>query len=139
MLEIIPGITAYIVDQKLKKEVESDRFISNKFTRHHNYGFASNLGAGQPKLVKVVSVLLSIWASALFVISFTFAGARMLRCGLALLLGGAYSNTYDRVKKGYVIDYLQLPYGPKFIKRLIWNVGDFAIIIGALICVIGGN
>jgi len=129
MWEIIPGIAVVAAEAKIKPKVEK--------TAHHNYGFAANMGAGKPAVVKAVSVLLTIWTTAIFIISLTFAGSRLLKVGLSLLLGGAFSNTYDRVKRGYVVDYLQIPAGPRFIRRLIWNIGDYSIIVGAFLAVLG--
>jgi signal peptidase II len=53
----------------------------------------------------------------------------MLRTGLALVLGGATGNVYDRVVRGAVTDFLEFYFGsyqfPTF------NVADTAITIGA--------
>ena len=56
-------------------------------------------------------------------------GSRMVSVGLALILGGALGNLYDRVIPGTVTDFLELYAGsfhwPAF------NVADSAISIGA--------
>ncbi len=52
--------------------------------------------------------------------------------GLALVLGGALGNIYDRVVKGYVIDYADLHIG-EWRPFLIFNLADAAITIGVLI------
>ena len=52
--------------------------------------------------------------------------------GLALILGGALGNIYDRYTWGYVIDYADLHFG-EFRPFLIFNVADAAITIGVLI------
>jgi signal peptidase II len=53
----------------------------------------------------------------------------LLRIGLALVLGGAFGNVYDRVHRGAVTDFLEFYYGqyqfPAF------NVADSAITTGA--------
>lgn len=53
----------------------------------------------------------------------------MLRFGLALVLGGAMGNVYDRMLRGAVTDFLEFTFGsyqfPTF------NVADSAITIGA--------
>ena len=55
--------------------------------------------------------------------------SRVMRWGLALILGGAFGNLYDRVIHGTVTDFLELYYNgfswPAF------NVADSAITIGA--------
>jgi signal peptidase II len=52
--------------------------------------------------------------------------------GLALILGGAIGNIYDRYVFGYVIDYADLHIGT-FRPFLIFNVADAAITIGVVI------
>ncbi|NNC60044.1 MAG: signal peptidase II [Erythrobacter sp.] len=52
--------------------------------------------------------------------------------GLALILGGALGNIYDRYEWGYVIDYADLHFGA-FRPFLIFNIADAAITIGVLI------
>ena len=49
-----------------------------------------------------------------------------------LIMAGALSNTYDRVSKGYVTDYLKV--GKK--KNTIYNISDFFIIGGAALALI---
>ena len=52
--------------------------------------------------------------------------------GLAMILGGAMGNIYDRYAWGYVIDYADLHFG-EFRPFLIFNIADAAITIGVLI------
>lgn len=49
-----------------------------------------------------------------------------------LIMAGALSNTYDRVCKGYVTDYLKV--GRK--KDVIYNFSDFLIIGGAALALV---
>jgi signal peptidase II len=59
---------------------------------------------------------------------------RWLGCSLALILGGAAGNLWDRIYQGYVIDFLDFYAGtwhwPAF------NVADSAITIGAVMLII---
>ena len=52
--------------------------------------------------------------------------------GLALVLGGALGNIFDRVVYGYVIDYADLHIG-EWRPFLIFNLADTAITCGVLI------
>ena len=97
---------------------------------YHNYGAFLNSGEKNPFLVKLVSVILTLAMTALFVLTFTKYGSAQLRTGLAFLLGGAYSNTYDRVKKGFVTDYLYFPGLPGKLKNIVFNISDFCIMVG---------
>lgn len=46
------------------------------------------------------------------------------RVGVALVLAGAAGNLIDRIRLGFVVDFLQVPYWP------IFNVADVAIVAG---------
>lgn len=52
--------------------------------------------------------------------------------GLALVLGGALGNIYDRFTFGYVVDYADLHIG-EWRPFLIFNIADAAITFGVLI------
>ncbi len=105
-------------------------------TKYHNRGAALNIWEKRPKIVKTMSVALTAMAAALFLCSFGVAGRGVLKTGLSLLLGGAFSNTYDRLKRGYVVDYFRLNVPVKRIRNLIFNVSDFCIIAGAALVVL---
>ncbi len=106
-------------------------------TKHHNYGAVLNTGEKRPGIIKWISVVLTAAASVLFVCSFGLLGKRLMKFGLSLLLGGALSNTYDRLKRGYVVDYFRLNVPVKRIRNLIFNVSDFCILLGAALIVLG--
>jgi signal peptidase II len=44
----------------------------------------------------------------------------------ALFLGGTIGNAIDRIARGYVIDFIKLPFWPAF------NIADSAVTIGAI-------
>jgi len=59
------------------------------------------------------------------------AGAALVQCGLALILGGAAGNALDRVLHGGVTDFLEVR-----LWKYIWpafNVADSVITIGAVL------
>jgi signal peptidase II len=55
--------------------------------------------------------------------------------GLALVLGGAIGNILDRVRFGYVVDFLDLHFGTVR-PFLVFNVADAAITIGVLLLLV---
>ena len=105
-------------------------------TKHHNRGAALNKGEKRPAIVKWISVVLTLAAALLFICSFGLVGKGLMKFGLSLLLGGASSNTYDRLKRGYVVDYFRINVPVKRIRNLIFNVSDFCIMAGALMIVL---
>ena len=54
---------------------------------------------------------------------------------LGLVLGGALGNILDRVRFGYVVDFLDLHFG-EWHPFLVFNVADAAITIGVLLLVL---
>lgn len=52
--------------------------------------------------------------------------------GLALVLGGALGNIVDRIRFGYVVDFMDLHFG-EWRPFLVFNIADAAITIGVLL------
>jgi signal peptidase II len=53
----------------------------------------------------------------------------LLPCGLALVLGGAVGNVVDRIRLGYVIDFIHFHWDRAYFPA--FNVADSAITVGA--------
>ena len=100
-----------------------------ELVRYHNegaaFGFLNDAGGWQKWFFTAISVI------AVIVITYLIKkhSEQKLFCfGLALVLGGAIGNLYDRIKLGYVVDFLNFHvndwYWPAF------NVADSAICVG---------
>ena len=85
----------------------------------------------------VISVALSALLTVVYAMTLGMAGKGMLKWGLTLLLGGAYTNTYDRLTRKYVVDYVSFNVPFRWLRRIIFNIGDFCIVIGAMLSVFG--
>ena len=118
------------------REVCGGRFL---IRRHHNRGAMLNAGQSRQKAIAALSVILTAAAAAAFVISLGKRGNNLLRTGLAFLLGGAFSNTYDRLKRRYVVDYLSFGVKWKKFREIVFNISDFCIMIGALTSALGAG
>ncbi|MCR5032733.1 MAG: signal peptidase II [Lachnospiraceae bacterium] len=141
--------TVFAVDQLAKRYVEEDTRLSAPtaevhelgghlgIMRYHNPGMMLNLGKHKQNMVKLLSVSMTIVCCFVFVLTLGSHGKKLLQAGLALLLGGAFSNTYDRMARGHVVDYVRFPKAPKMLRQVVFNIADFAILIGALLAVIG--
>ena len=66
---------------------------------------------------------------------FTKKGCVAQKIGLSMVLGGAISNLYDRLVKGYVVDYFSIEF--KRLKKVIFNLGDIFVFLGSLVFLIG--
>jgi len=112
--------------------------ISNNFnlTLMHNSGaafsFLNQAGGWQRWLFVVLAVgiciLLIVWLRRIP------KGRHWLPCALALIIGGALGNLWDRLVQGYVIDFIQLHYQQWFWPA--FNIADSAITIGALMLIL---
>ncbi len=99
--------------------------------RAHNRGAAFSLFDGASgwqrwaftALAAAVSVALVVWLKGLE------RRANLLAAGLALILGGALGNVIDRVRLGFVIDFLQVHWQQHYFPA--FNVADSAITVGA--------
>jgi len=101
--------------------------------KYHNRGAFLDMGEKRQKGVALLSLCLTLFMTAVFLATFSFCGNAALKAGLALLLGGAYSNTYDRLARKYVVDYVSFPVKNKKLSRIVFNISDFCIIVGALL------
>ena len=121
------------VDHKEEELVCKDRIVIRKV---YNEGFALNKAEDHPKLVKTVSVgaLSSIAVYSLLIWKRSVCTCEKLAA--ALVLAGGFSNTYERLKKGRVVDYFSFKTKWKKFNRLTFNLGDFYIFLGGFILMI---
>ncbi|MDR7415358.1 MAG: signal peptidase II [Armatimonadota bacterium] len=93
-----------------------------RITLHRNTGIAFGLLGGANALVGVLAAL-----TAFLLFAFhrdRWAADRVVLVGLGLVLGGAVGNLLDRVRWGFVVDFIELPYWPVF------NLADTCIVVG---------
>lgn len=77
----------------------------------------------------VASVVLFIWMKRLK------SHERLLAAGLALVLGGALGNLYDRVVLGHVVDFILVHWQDRWFFPA-FNLADSAITVGAGILIL---
>ena len=104
-----------------------------RITHVLNTGAAFSMfeGAHSPLLVRNLLVGFSVLAVVVVLIVIWRMGRRITptSIALALILGGAMGNLYDRVRFAYVVDFLEV-----HIVHYHWpdfNVADSAIVVGA--------
>jgi signal peptidase II len=106
-------------------------------TRMHNEGAAFGLlaqaGGWQRwfflALAAVIGIAIVWWLHTL-----PARGHPWLTIGLALILGGAIGNAYDRFQEGHVVDFLHFHLGQAYFPA--FNVADAAITTGAIMLII---
>jgi len=95
----------------------------------HNTGAAFSFLAGAGGWQRWFFTVVALAISAVLVWMLRKPGTgRLLSAALALVLGGAVGNLYDRVTLGYVVDFVQLHAGGYYFPA--FNVADSAITAG---------
>ncbi len=105
------------------------------FTLQYNPGaafsFLSDAGGWQRYFFSGVAILISgvlvIWIYQLE------RGQRLLALSLALILGGALGNLWDRLVLGHVVDFISVHYASSYFPA--FNVADSAIFVGAVLMI----
>ena len=109
------------------EELPVTRFFS--LVLAYNTGAAFSFLAGHDGWQRWFFTAIAVIASAVILWMLRRGGSRLMMCGLALILGGALGNLWDRVTLGRVTDFLLFHYAgwswPAF------NVADSAITVGA--------
>ena len=108
-------------------------------THHQNYGAAWSLFADAggwqrwlfTGLASVVSVVIVVWVWRI-----RNDGFLLLAAGLALVLGGAVGNLIDRIRLGYVTDFIQVYLGDTLGYFPTFNVADAGISVGAAFLIV---
>jgi signal peptidase II len=133
---VLDQLTKYWADNGLQYNDPVAIFSGLNMTLVYNYGaafsFLSDAGGWQRwffiVLSSVVSIVLAFW------LYHTPANRRWMACTLALILGGAIGNLWDRASLGYVIDFIDVYY-----QQWHWpafNIADSAISIGVAMLII---
>ena len=131
---VIDRITKLIVSQQLPNG-QAHTVIPGIFriTDVHNTGAAFSMFAESTSPVTIRNVLIAFSVAAvLLIFTMLWRVGRVITVSsvaLALILGGAFGNLYDRVRYHYVVDFLEVRiyhyHWPDF------NVADSCIVIGA--------
>ena len=136
---IVPALVAVIViifDQLTKQWVVATlgpatmtNFVpiigdTARIAYSHNTGVAFSLLQGHPELLTIAALL--IVAGAIYFYVTQLPNQRTaVQLIMGLIMGGAFGNLIDRIRLGYVVDFVQVGWFP------IFNLADSAISVGA--------
>jgi len=148
LLAYAPGAGIFLLDRLTKWLIETQvsagdtlvvipGFFNIIHTRNPGAAFSLFAGA-RPEWRNALLLGISM-AALVLVASLLWQGprvrsSRFLRIGLALILGGALGNIYDRLVYGAVTDFLEFYIGPY--RWPAFNVADSAITMGAALVVL---
>lgn len=98
--------------------------------RNHNEGFCFGVKKENKELVRMVP--LSFASAAMGILTWMLCrdeGKRTERLGFALITAGGLSNLYDRIRRGYVVDYFSIRC--RYLEKIVLNLGDLFIFAGS--------
>ncbi len=143
-LWLLISVAVFALDQVTKLWIQDNFVLGERqlllpffnLVHVHNYGAAFSFLSDQPgwqrwfvlAVTSVISVVLLVWLTRLQ------AQQKLLALSLALILGGALGNLYDRAVYGYVVDFIDWHvngyHWPAF------NIADAGISCGAVLLIL---
>ena len=134
------GTTLALTDLAVKKEIEArpdEEFPKTvkesggliRLYKNHNPGFSFGFMKESPKLVEMVPVCMLSAVAGAWAYVIGKKGRVLEKTALTLVLAGGASNLYDRLKRGYVVDYFSIQW--KKLKKVVFNLGDIFFLAGS--------
>ncbi|WP_073073354.1 signal peptidase II [Thermosipho atlanticus] len=122
---------AFVIDQITK-------YFANEFWRYSptkllgffyltyatNKGIAFGLFANSREIVVYLTLIITLGIAMVPLFKKLSFFSNMF---LGFIVGGSLGNIVDRIRFGYVVDFITMPYWPT-----IYNLADFFILIGAI-------
>ena len=143
-LGLLVALAVFVADQALKAVVTGPLALQDvgqitllpifNLTWVQNYGVSMGLLTAGSEAARWALVALTAAIGAGVAVWLWRETSRADVLALGLVLGGALGNILDRVRFGYVVDFLDLHFGA-FRPFLVFNVADAAITVGVLILV----
>lgn len=140
------GTTLTFLDLAFKKQIEAQdeknfpRELKGSkgliwLYKNHNPGFSFGVLKGS-RAVELVPLCLASGIAGAWTYLMGTKGRFMEKLALTLTLAGGISNIYDRMVRGYVVDYFSIRW--KALKKVVLNLGDLFVFAGAVLVVILG-
>ena len=132
---VLDQLTKYAISASFQYGESKTIFSWFNLVLAHNSGAAFSFLAGASGWQREFFIVVTVTISCVLIWMLKSNSTnRVLSVALALVLGGAFGNLYDRVLHGYVIDFVQWHvagyYWPAF------NIADSAICLGAVLMIL---
>ena len=126
----LPAVGVFVADQLSKAWIRQNIAVGEsvpidaplRFTHVSNAGGAFGFTANP-----IFLALLNAGVLIILLLFYRRLASLALRTGLGLILGGGLGNLVDRVRMGYVTDFMDVRIWP------IFNVADSAVVCGSII------
>ena len=120
---LIDQFLKYLIFYNKKLFINKD-FLLFKLDFVKNYGAAFNIFSGSRIFLSLISIIFSILLIYLILRKNNLNLVDLL--SYSFILGGTIGNGFDRILKGYVIDFINL----NIINFPVFNIADISINIG---------
>jgi len=131
LVVVLDQLTKYLAEGALEYGRPVEVFSWFNLTLQYNTGaafsFLSDAGGWQRYFFSTVAVVISA-----LLVAWLYRmprDQRLLALALALILGGALGNLWDRLVLGHVVDFISVHYGGRYFPA--FNIADSAISLGA--------
>lgn len=123
------------------EEGDSHRILGGKIIvrKFHNDGIALGYFSDCKEKVKKSTLVMMGGALLYFLILLCRRGNAIRKAGMAVFLGGAMCNWFDRFHQKTVTDYFSFNVKWKKLKNIVFNLSDFCIIVGLILALLGGG
>lgn len=119
--------------EKEQRPLANGRIILKKY---YNTGAAGNFLSDRPNVMRGIHTAVLVFVCVVLLKIYPQKDAFYGKLGLSFLIGGGCSNLYDRLTKGHVVDYVSFGFGPKWFRKLVFNIADFFIFAGMILSMV---
>ncbi len=119
--------------EKFPRELEGTKGKIRLY-RNHNAGFSFGFLKEFPRAVELIPLCVTSGLAGMWLYVCGLKGQFIKKLALTFTLAGAASNLYDRLRRGYVVDYFSIQW--KFLKKIVFNLGDLFILKGACLLIL---
>ncbi len=144
LLAVLVAVGDIFLKNHFEKELqwgEERRICGGKvlLCRYHNRGVALNVFEKRPGIIKYFCGGMLLFLGIIWFLISKKKKNLGIRLGLSLLTGGGAGNLYDRVTRGYVVDYFSFQTSWNWLNRIVFNLSDLAIFLGAFLVSLKGK
>jgi len=93
-----------------------------------NTGAAFGIFRNKNKMLTLIIIPIIFILTYLLIIASKIGATTIEKMAISLIVGGAIGNLIDRIKKGYVVDFIYI-----YIRRFpVFNIADLSIFVGGI-------
>ena len=127
------GIKQHVEENFKKGENKNTKVPKLIFRKVHNKGFCLNTLDKYPTVVRSTSAALCGVVGGYAYKIFDKRGTWLEKQGITILGAGAVSNTFDRLARGYVVDYFGIKTKNSKLSKITANLADIYVLFGTMI------